>query len=143
VVNDTLRQQGRFGRVRKISPPTGFDARAVQPVGSRYTDYVIPAQIYVLITFVTRMNCLSNGTSLLLNLRIYSINDKSGSRPTSHRNVYYLSIAVMPKPFFLTDPFWRRKITTDPHIPVHVDTECSDDSYEYIPVAYARIHRMI
>ena len=30
--------QGRFGRVRKISPPTGFDPWIVQPVGSRYTD---------------------------------------------------------------------------------------------------------
>ena len=35
--------QGRSGRVRKISPPPGFDPRTVQPVGSRYTDYAIPA----------------------------------------------------------------------------------------------------
>ena len=28
--------QGRSGQVRKISPPTGFDPRTVQPVGSRY-----------------------------------------------------------------------------------------------------------
>ena len=26
------------GRVRKISPPPGFDPRTVQPVASRYTD---------------------------------------------------------------------------------------------------------
>ena len=31
--------QGRSGQVRKISPQTGFDARTVQPVASRYTDY--------------------------------------------------------------------------------------------------------
>ena len=31
--------QGRSGQVRKISPPPGFDARTVQPVASRYTDY--------------------------------------------------------------------------------------------------------
>ena len=31
--------QGRSGQVRKISPPTGFDPRTVQPVASRYTDY--------------------------------------------------------------------------------------------------------
>jgi hypothetical protein len=31
--------QGRFGQVRKISPPPGFDPRIVQPVDSRYTDY--------------------------------------------------------------------------------------------------------
>jgi hypothetical protein len=29
----------RFGQVRKISPPPGFDPRTVQPVASRYTDY--------------------------------------------------------------------------------------------------------
>ena len=28
---------------RKISLPTGFDARTVQPVASRYTDHTIPA----------------------------------------------------------------------------------------------------
>ena len=32
--------QGRSGRLRKISPPPGFDPR-VQPVASRYTDYAI------------------------------------------------------------------------------------------------------
>ena len=35
--------QGRSGRVRKISPPSGFDPRAVQPVASRYTDKAIAA----------------------------------------------------------------------------------------------------
>ena len=35
--------QGRSGRVRKISPPPGFDPRTVQPVASRYTDFAIPA----------------------------------------------------------------------------------------------------
>jgi hypothetical protein len=35
--------QGRSGRVRKISPPPGFDPRTVQPVASRYIDYTIPA----------------------------------------------------------------------------------------------------
>ena len=37
--------QGRSGRVRKISPPSGFDPRAVQPVASRYTDWAIPALV--------------------------------------------------------------------------------------------------
>ena len=32
------RPQGRSGRVRKISPPPGFDPRTLQPVASRYTD---------------------------------------------------------------------------------------------------------
>jgi hypothetical protein len=35
--------QGQSGRVRKISPPTGFDPRTVQPVASRYTDWAIPS----------------------------------------------------------------------------------------------------
>jgi hypothetical protein len=34
--------QGRSGRVRKISPPPGFDTRTVQPVASRYIDWAIP-----------------------------------------------------------------------------------------------------
>ena len=34
--------QGRSGRVRKISPPPGFDPRTAQPVASRYTDWAIP-----------------------------------------------------------------------------------------------------
>jgi len=35
--------QGRYGRVRKISPQPEFDPRTVQPVASRYTDWAIPA----------------------------------------------------------------------------------------------------
>jgi hypothetical protein len=31
--------QGRSGQVQKISTPTGFDPRTVQPVASRYTDW--------------------------------------------------------------------------------------------------------
>ena len=36
--------QGRSGRVRKISPPPGFDPRTVQPVASRYTDWAMKAK---------------------------------------------------------------------------------------------------
>ena len=36
--------QGRSGRVRKISPPPGFDPRTVQPVANRYTDCAIPTR---------------------------------------------------------------------------------------------------
>jgi len=35
--------QVRSDRVRKISPPLVFDARTVQPVASRYTDYAVSA----------------------------------------------------------------------------------------------------
>jgi len=37
------------GRVRKISPPPGFDPRTVQPVASRYTDSSVPAHIAIVI----------------------------------------------------------------------------------------------
>jgi len=35
--------QCRSERVRKISPPTGFDPRTVHPVANRYTDCAVPA----------------------------------------------------------------------------------------------------
>ena len=35
--------RGRPGRVRKISPPPGFNPRTVQSVASRYTAYAVPA----------------------------------------------------------------------------------------------------
>jgi hypothetical protein len=48
----------RCGRVRKISPPPGFDSRTVQPVASRYTHCDIPTHIalwlYLNITLHTR-----------------------------------------------------------------------------------------
>jgi hypothetical protein len=42
--------QGRSGRLRKLSPPPGFDPRTVQSVAIRYTDYAIPAHLYVVYT---------------------------------------------------------------------------------------------
>jgi hypothetical protein len=47
------RPQGRSGRVRKISPPPGFDPRTVQPVASRYTDWAIAAHLSISITFLS------------------------------------------------------------------------------------------
>ena len=51
--------QGWSGRVRKISPPPGFDPRTVQPVASRYTDWAIAAHAHrhmpVLIRAVSRL----------------------------------------------------------------------------------------
>jgi len=35
-------RQGRSGRVRKISPPLGFDPRTIKPLASRYADCSIP-----------------------------------------------------------------------------------------------------
>ena len=37
--------QGLSGRMRKISPPPGFDPRIVQPVASCFTDWAIPAHL--------------------------------------------------------------------------------------------------
>jgi hypothetical protein len=37
--------QGRSARVRKISPPPGFDLRIVHPVASRYIDCAIPTPL--------------------------------------------------------------------------------------------------
>ena len=39
--------RSRFGRVRKTSPPSGFDIHTVQPVACRHTDYAI-GLLYIL-----------------------------------------------------------------------------------------------
>jgi len=41
--------QGRSGWVRKNSPPPGFDPRTVQPIVSRYNEWAISAQVFILI----------------------------------------------------------------------------------------------
>ena len=58
----------------------------------------------------------------------------------------------------LADPFWLRKITTDPLILAHVDTGCPDDKYQilkicvseqisdshhYLTASYVTMHWMI
>jgi hypothetical protein len=51
--------QGRSGKVRKISPPPGFDTPTVQPVSSRYTDSAISTLLVPLRTSLnlTRVPC--------------------------------------------------------------------------------------
>ena len=44
--------QGLSGRVRKISPPPGFDPRTVQSVASRCTNYAIPVTKSNIIQFL-------------------------------------------------------------------------------------------
>ena len=44
------RPQGRSGQVRKISPPPGFDSRTVRPEASTYTDWAIPASVFLIVT---------------------------------------------------------------------------------------------
>jgi hypothetical protein len=48
------RPQGRSGRMRKTSPPPGFDPRTVQPVASRYTDWAIAADTVAIPTELSR-----------------------------------------------------------------------------------------
>jgi len=43
--------QSQAGQVQKISPPVGFDPRAVQPVVSHYDDYAIAALIPCIMTY--------------------------------------------------------------------------------------------
>ena len=50
--------QVRSGRVRKISPPPGFDPRTVQPVGSRCTDWGIPVHTFSIRHKRTAQNAL-------------------------------------------------------------------------------------
>ena len=40
--------QDQSGRVRRNSPPPGFDPRTVQPVARRYADWAIPAYIIII-----------------------------------------------------------------------------------------------
>jgi len=42
--------QGRSAQVRKISLPPGFDPRTVQPVASRYTDYLQIGLLYIFLS---------------------------------------------------------------------------------------------
>ena len=52
--------KGRSGRVRKISPPPGFDPRTIQPVASRYADCAIPVRlIYNKVSENTRFHLLN------------------------------------------------------------------------------------
>ena len=50
------RPQGRPGQVRKISPPSGFDPRTVQPVASRYTDYAMYSTVCLCMTTLTEVS---------------------------------------------------------------------------------------
>jgi hypothetical protein len=52
------RPQGRSGRVLKISPSPGFDPLTVQLVASRYTDYAIPAHMFITFKSIFQNNDL-------------------------------------------------------------------------------------
>ena len=63
--------QGRSGRVRKISPPQGFDPRTVQPEASRYTDWAIPAHINnnIHMYFTLRVSCGKTDRNKIRNMQ--------------------------------------------------------------------------
>jgi hypothetical protein len=50
-------------------------------------------------------------------------------------NFLFVRIRIQPiaisvsQILLVADPFWLQKITTDPHIHIHVHTECPDDRY--------------
>jgi len=41
--------------------------------------------------------------------------------------IVYSSVS---RTFLLAGPFWLRKITTDPHVHVHINVQCPDDMYQ-------------
>jgi len=52
--------QGRSGQVRKISPPSKFDPRTVQPVVSRYSDYATHPLYFTFIPIGKRVSNYMN-----------------------------------------------------------------------------------
>ena len=47
------------------------------------------------------------------------------------KDIHYNSVS---KALLLVDPFWLRKITTDPDILAHVNVECLDDRYPQLKI---------
>jgi hypothetical protein len=66
--------QDRSGRVRKISPPPGFDPRTVQPVSIRYPLLYNFSNIFQVISTLQASNCTILCILGLLNPAIFSIN---------------------------------------------------------------------
>jgi hypothetical protein len=56
--------QGLSGRVLKIWSPPEFNPRTVGPVASRYTDWVIPAQLVILLLLKILRHNFSSRTRL-------------------------------------------------------------------------------
>jgi hypothetical protein len=63
---------------------------------------------------------------------------QNGKVQPSHVSIY-VSRAVFPKFSLLVDPFWLRKITTDPHILPHVNIDCTDDRYPKLKIYISEI----
>ena len=73
--------QGLSGRVRNISLPSGFDPPTVQPVASRYTGYVVPVQLIIIINLFNGLTAESQLPSIKIikykKLKKQVINEKS------------------------------------------------------------------
>jgi hypothetical protein len=63
--------QGRCGRVRKISPPPGFDSPTVRPVASRYADWAIRAHEKQAYHSNRKSNCLSVCLSIYIPVYLF------------------------------------------------------------------------
>jgi hypothetical protein len=53
-------------------------------------------------------------------------------------SLHAYSTAMFPRRFCWRTHFWLRKITTDPHIPAHVNTACPENRYPKIKNVYLR-----
>ena len=47
---------------------------------------------------------------------------------------HQIAQTILSQGFLLAEPFGLRKITTDPHILAHVNTECSDVKYSILTI---------
>jgi hypothetical protein len=121
-----------FGQVRKISPPTGFDARTIQPVASRYTDYATrPTEVVGhdkykfkrLGLILRKVTNKYNWTSLPIWLYCYCVRSyiitKASNKPVSkfcydsdqHCLFLYYNIKVMYHSSYYTDSSDVRRLT--------------------------------
>jgi len=63
--------QARSRRVRKMSPTLGFDPWTVQPVASRYADWIIPAHKHVGNHHIIKLHSLKQNALVFFNKFIY------------------------------------------------------------------------
>jgi hypothetical protein len=47
---------------------------------------------------------------------------------------YTITLIQYTTKLLRADPFWLRKITTNPHILAHVNRECADDKYPKLKI---------
>ena len=99
--------QGQFGQVRKISPPTGFDPRTVQPVASRYTDWAtwttrttLEHYIYFIRIFSVSISYLRNPNFEILSTG-GATHSKLLTESGNHQVTYKIYYCPLNPPFIL------------------------------------------